>query len=129
MTGKIAVPISGTAGLEDQVEEHFGRAKHYAFVSVEDGRIVSSEVVDVPFTGHGPGDLPNWVHSQGADTVLAWGMGPSAVNNFERLGIKVVTGATGSVRDVISSYMQGSLKTIEWKEPEGHGRGRRGHNH
>ncbi len=129
MTDKIAIPICGTAGLEDLVEEHFGRAQHYTFISVEDGSIVSSDVLDVPFAGHGPGDLPNWVHSKGADTVLAWGMGPSAVNNFEKLGIKVVTGATGCVRDVVNSYIQGSLKTIEWEEPEGHGQGRRGHHH
>ncbi len=129
MISKIAIPIRGTAGLDDQVEEHFGRAQHYVFVSVEDEKVVSAEVLDVPFAGHGPGDLPNWVHSQGANTVLAWGMGPSAVSNFKRLGINVITGATGLVRNVVNDYIKGSLETIEWVEPEGHGQGRRHHNH
>jgi|GEM_PF-5031206 len=34
---------------------------------------------DVPFAEHGPGDLPNWLHPQGVDVVLTWGMGPRAM--------------------------------------------------
>lgn len=127
MKSRIAIPIRGTEGLGDQVEEHFGRARHYVFVSVQEGKIGSAEVLDVPFAGHGPGDLPNWVHSQKADTVLAWGMGPSAVSNFKRLGVEVVTGARGLVQDVVESYIRGTLETIEWVEPEGHGHGHRHH--
>jgi len=120
---KIAVPTRGKAGLDDQVEEHFGRARHYTLIDVEDGKIVKTEVLDVPFDEHGPGDLPNWLHSQGAEAVLAWGMGPRAVEFFEGLGIEVVTGATGPVRAVVEGYINGNLETIEWVEPEGHGQG------
>jgi len=120
---KIAVPTRGKAGLDDQVEEHFGRARHYTLIDVEDGKIVKTEVLDVPFDEHGPGDLPNWLHSQGAEAVLAWGMGPRAVEFFEGLGIEVVTGATGPVRAVVAGYINGNLETIEWVEPEGHGQG------
>ncbi len=123
MTKRIAVPTRGTTGLDDQVEEHFGRARHYALVDVDGGAITNTVTVEVPFAEHEPGDLPNWLHSQGVDVVLAWGMGPRAVEFFEQLGIEVVTGATGSVRDVVEGYIRGNLETIEWVEPEGHGHG------
>ena len=123
MKKKIAIPTCGTAGLDDQVEEHFGRAQHYALINVDDGKVVDTQVLDVPFAQHGPGDLPNWIYAQGADAVLVWGIGPSAVNFFDQLGIEVVTGATGPVRDVIEGYIRGNLETIEWVEPEGHGQG------
>jgi len=107
MKKRIAIPTRGTAGLEDQVEEHFGRAQHYTLINVDDGKIVNTQVLDVPFAEHGPGDLPNWIHAQDADAVLAWGMGPSAV---------------------VEGYIRGNLETIEWVEPEGHGEGH-GHHH
>jgi len=127
MAKKIAIPTRGTAGLDDQVEEHFGRAQHYTLISVDDGKIVDTQVLDVPYADHDPGDLPKWIHSQGADAVLAWGMGPKAVEFFEGLGIEVVTGATGPVRDVVEGYIRGNLQTIEWVEPEGHGQGHEHH--
>jgi len=125
---RIAIPTQGTAGLDDQVEEHFGRAQHYTLIDIENGEITDVQVLDVPYAEHGPGDLPNWLHSQGVDVVLAWGMGPRAVEFFEQLGIEVITGATGRVREVVEGYLRGSLETIEWVEPEGHGRGHR-HRH
>ncbi len=124
MAKRIAIPTCGTAGLDDTVEEHFGRAQHYTLIDVDGKRIVATEVVDVPFAEHEPGDLPNWLHSQGVDVVIAWGMGPRAVEYFERFGMEVVTGATGPVRDVIEGYIRGNLETIEWVEPEGHGHGK-----
>ena len=120
MKKRIAIPTQGTSGLDDRVEEHFGRAQHYILIDVEDGKAVRTQVLDVPFAEHGPGDLPNWLHSHGADAVLAWGMGPRAVEFFEDLGIEVITGATGPVRAVVEGYISGTLETIEWVEPEGH---------
>ncbi len=128
MVMRIAIPTRGTAGLDDQVEEHFGRAQHYTLIDVDNGQIVTTQVLDVPYADHGPGDLPNWLHTHGADAVLAWGMGPKAVDFFNQLGIKVITGATGPVRGVVDGYINGNLETIEWIEPEGHGEGH-GHHH
>ena len=122
---RIAIPTQGTAGLDDQVEEHFGRAQHYTLIDIENGEITDVQVLDVPYAEHSPGDLPRWLHSQGVDVVLAWGMGPRAVDFFEQLGIEVITGATGRVRDIVEGYIHGNLETIEWVEPEGHGQGHR----
>ncbi len=121
MAKRIAIPTCGTAGLDDVIEEHFGRARHYTLVDVDGKVIIATDVVDVPFADHEPGDLPNWLRSQMVDVVIAWGMGPRAVEYFERFGIEVVTGATGTVRDVVEGYIRGNLETIEWVEPEEHG--------
>ena len=115
---KIAVPTQGAAGLDERVEEHFGRAQHYTLIDVENDEVLNTKVLDIPYAEHGPGDLPGWLHSQGADAVLAWGMGPRVVDLFEQLGLEMVTGATGGVRDVIEGYIRGNLETIEWHEPE-----------
>lgn len=106
---KIAIPTEGSAGLDDRVEQHFGRAQYYTLIDIEGGEITDTEVMDVPYAEHGPGDLPDWLHGLGADAVLAWGMGPRAVDSFNQLGIEVVTSATGGVRDVVEGYIRGNL--------------------
>ena len=127
---RIAIPSVDNKGLESYVEEHFGRAKFYTFVDVDPKikEIKDVRVLEVPFLEHGPGDIPNWIKENGADVVLALGMGPRAVDFFETLGVHVVTGVTGKISDVVRAYLEGTLQTIEWA---GYGQheGRHGHHH
>jgi len=102
---RIAIPTQGNGGLDDQVEEHFGRANFYTLVDIEGGKIRDVQVLETPYTEHGPGDLPNWLHTLGVDVVLANGIGQRAIAFFEQLGIEVVTGVSGQVRDVIARYI------------------------
>jgi predicted Fe-Mo cluster-binding NifX family protein len=51
--------------------------------------------------------LPGFVLDQGADTVVAGGMGPRAVDMFRQWGIEPVTGAEGSVMDVLQAMLAG----------------------
>jgi len=119
----IAIPSQDTSGLEGFVEEHFGRARYYTIIEVEKREIQRVRVVETPYTEHGPGDIPNWLKSLDVDVVLALGIGPKAISHFENLGIKVIRGVTGNIRDILRDFLKGELKTIEWKKPEkGHGR-------
>ena len=113
----IAIPTMDDRGLESEVSMHFGRAPFFTFVEVEDGEIRDVDVVRVPFEGHGPGDLPSFIREHGGHVVIAYGMGPRAVEFFERLGIKVVLGASGKVGDVVRAYLGGDLRTDKgWRE-------------
>lgn len=121
---RIAFPVKYGTGLDDEIEEHFGRARFYAIVEVdENGEIVKFSSREVPFSEHGPGDIPNWLKSFDVNTVIAWGMGQKAVDFFNKLGINVITGATGRLRDVIDDFINGSLKTEEWNHECGHENG------
>ena len=114
---RIAVPLKDDRGLESEVCEHFGRAKHFAFVEVDDATIKGFEVVEVPFEEHGPGDIPNFVKEHGGEVVLAYGMGGKAMAYFENLGITVVTGAYGRVKDVVGAFIHQVLELDPlWKE-------------
>ncbi len=107
---RIAVPAKSADGLLAEVEEHFGRARVYVFVDIDDsGEPISVEVAEVNFEGHGPGEIPSWVKSHAADVVIAGGMGHRAIDFFNQLGIEVVTGATGRISDVIRAYVAGKL--------------------
>ncbi|WP_048147794.1 NifB/NifX family molybdenum-iron cluster-binding protein [Palaeococcus ferrophilus] len=114
---RIAVPAEDDRGLESRVSGHFGRARYFVFVDVENNEIKGAEVVEVPFEEHGPGDLPNFVKEHGGEVVLAYGMGQRAIGFFNQLGIEVVTGAYGHVEDVVKAFIEQVLEVDPyWKE-------------
>jgi len=125
---RIAIPAEDNGGLEGNVSGHFGRARYFVFVDVEDGEIKNAEVVEVPFDEHNPGDLPNFIREHGGEVVLAYGMGRRAIEYFNRFGVEVVTGASGRVKDIVEAFIHQVLEVDpHWKEKierekEGHER-------
>jgi len=117
MQMRIAIPAEDNRGLESNVSRHFGRARYFVFVDVEDNKIKNTEVVEVPFEEHGPGDLPNFIKEHGGEVVLSYGMGRRAIDYFNSLGIEVVTGAYGKIKDVVEAFINQVLEVDPyWKE-------------
>ncbi|WP_297068872.1 NifB/NifX family molybdenum-iron cluster-binding protein [Thermococcus sp.] len=114
---RIVVPAEDEKGLESNVSRHFGRARYFVFVDIDGNEIKGSEVVEVPFEEHGPGDLPNFVKEHDGEVVLAYGMGQKAIGFFNQLGIEVVTGAYGPIKDVVRAFIEQVLEVDpHWKE-------------
>ncbi|MBO8182904.1 MAG: NifB/NifX family molybdenum-iron cluster-binding protein [Archaeoglobus sp.] len=115
---KVAIPCMDDRGLDSFVSQHFGRARYFYIAEIEDGEI-RGEVVELPFEDHMPGDIPRFLQSLGVDTVLAYGLGMRAQTFFNQMGIRVITGAYGSVREVLEGFLKGSLVLDErWEERE-----------
>ncbi len=112
---RIAVAVEDAQGLQANVSAHFGRCPYYTMVEVEGKEITLSYRVENPFyNSHGPaGEVPDFIRSQGADAIIAGGMGQRAVGFFNEFGIEPVTGATGKVKDVVEAYLEGTLKGSE----------------
>ena len=113
---RLALPCIDDSGLKSEISPHFGRSPFYTFVDVVGGEVRGVEVVPVPFEEHGPGDLPSFVKERGGEVVIAYGMGGRAISFFQQLGIKVITGASGRVGDVVNAFIKGNLSVDrEWK--------------
>jgi predicted Fe-Mo cluster-binding NifX family protein len=68
--------------------------------------------------------VPNFIHSQGVDVMLAGGMGHRAIAFFEQLGIEAVSGASGTVRRALELYLGGQLRGVQpCRESIEHGHG------
>jgi predicted Fe-Mo cluster-binding NifX family protein len=104
---KIAVPLH-----EGRFCDHFGGAQAFAFYDVDgEQRSIEKQMFGAP-PAHGRGIFPMWLKQQGATVVLAGGMGPRAVDIFERQGIEVVLGVEGDDPEVIAQrYLAGTLET------------------
>ena len=102
---KFAIPMAG-----GKLTLHFGHCQEFAIINVKDNQIVSKEVL-LP-RPHEPGVLPKWLHDQGANVVIAGGMGHRAIDLFHQAGIEVVTGApVEEPETLVKSYLNNSLTT------------------
>lgn len=113
---KIAISTDG-----EFVSPHFGRCPHFTIVEIENNSVINKEVVDNP--GHAPGAIPEFLHKQGAEAIIAGGMGMRATGFFQELGIKTILGVSGKIDDVIESLVKGTLAGGESLCRPGAGRG------
>jgi len=127
---RIAVSTETNAGLDAPVAGHFGRCPFFTLVDLEAEQIQAVQVVANPyFAAHEPGQVPQFVHSQGAHAMLTGGMGGRAAAFFEQYGIRPVTGAAGTVREAVGSFQRGELGGwAPCSESVAHGHGG-GHRH
>ncbi len=78
-------------------------------VDREQRRILSREMVTPP--PHEPGVLPKWLHEQGANVIIAGGMGQRAQQIFASNDIEVLVGAPAdSPENLVAAYLAGTLK-------------------
>lgn len=107
----VAIAAEDDRGLDGEVSGHFGRCPFYVMVEVNDGTRGPATVIANPhFAAHRPGVLPGFLHQQGANVILAGGMGPRAIDMFLGFGIEVATGAIGKVDKVLDAYLRGELR-------------------
>ncbi|MFC1850944.1 NifB/NifX family molybdenum-iron cluster-binding protein [candidate division CSSED10-310 bacterium] len=103
----IAIPLS-----EKRLSLHFGHCSEFLIAEVDrtTGDIMARKLVPAP--PHQPGMLPSWLHDQGAQVIIAGGMGQRAQQLFQQKGLSVVVGAAASEPElIISDYIKGTLVT------------------
>jgi len=90
-----------------EIFQHFGHTEQFKLYTIEDGKIVSSEVVDTNGSGHGA--LAIFLIAHGADTLICGGIGGGAQTALARAGIHLYGGVSGSADDAVNAYLAGSL--------------------
>ncbi|MGQ9721764.1 MAG: NifB/NifX family molybdenum-iron cluster-binding protein [Candidatus Jordarchaeum sp.] len=110
MKMKIAFASEENKGLESMVAQHFGRCPYYIFVDVEGNLVKTIETKENPyFNSHEPGVVPQFIAKENANVIIAGGMGPRAIEWFEKLGVQPITGISGKVKDALDKYLGGKL--------------------
>ena len=128
---RIAVSAETNQGLESKVAHHFGGCPFFAFVEVEGEMIQSVNVINNPFyAAHEPGQVPGFIKEQNADVMLSGGMGSRAIQFFAQFGIEIATGASGTVVEAVTCFLDGNLRgASSCAESEAHGHGDHDHGH
>lgn len=112
---KIAIASEENKDLKSRAAHHFGRCPFYVFITVSDNNnVMKTESVENPFyNGHEPGIVPQFIADNKADVIIAGGMGPRAIEWFNRLGVKAVTSTAPTVGDLLNNYLSGTITSAE----------------
>ena len=104
---KIALPLA-----EGRLCMHFGHCEQFALIEADEvTRTIAGKQLLTP-PPHEPGVLPRWLHEQGANVIIAGGMGQRAQSLFTENGIKVVVGAAAETpENLVAAYLAGTLQT------------------
>ena len=84
--------------------QHFGRAEQFAFCDVADGTVRHTRVVETG--GVSRIALVGFLRAAEVDTLLCGGIGENARNALCATGIRMESGLTGSVEEVVEAYLK-----------------------
>lgn len=90
-----------------EVFQHFGHTAQFKLYDVEEGRVVSSQVVDTNGSGHGA--LAGILRAAKADVLICGGIGGGAQMALAEAGIKLYGGVSGSADRAVEALLSGSL--------------------
>jgi len=103
---KNAIPLAN-----GKLSPHFGHCEKFALVDIDpkEKKIIDRMDIDAP--PHEPGLLPGWLAEQGANVIIAGGMGGRAMSLFAERGIDVVVGAPVETPErLVGGFLTGTLR-------------------
>ena len=120
---KIAIPT-----LENRLCAHFGHCEIFSFAEINpETKEIISITTDAPAEGISC-QCANWIAEQGANIVLAGGMGGRPMMMLEQLGIQVISGCPElPIKEIVELFINNNLVTGE--NSCNHGEGHNCHGH
>ena len=117
----VCLPTKGSAGLKDEVFEHFGSAPYFTLYDTETNEISVLKNRNEHHS-HGTCHPMNQLGHYRVDCIICGGMGRRAIEALSAEGIKVYQSDSASVEDSISRVKSSSLAPIDpLKACRGHG--------
>ena len=118
-----------------EIFQHFGHTEQFKLYDVENGMIVSEQIVGTNGSGHGA--LAGFLKAAQADALICGGIGMGARNALAEAGIQLYGGVTGSADAAALSLAQGNLQFDPDAKCDHHGHhhgedhdcGHHGHHH
>jgi len=122
--------VSATANsLDAQVDPRFGRCPYFVIVDSETLQFEAIPNVASGAMGGAGIQAAQTIAGKDAKVLITGNVGPNAFQALATAGIKVVVGASGTIRQVIEKYKRGELRETGSPTVSGHfgmgtGRGR-----
>jgi predicted Fe-Mo cluster-binding NifX family protein len=112
MIKRIMIPVEDEAGLGAQVAHHFGQAPYFALVELDENQ-KTPKVKTEPNRSEHMGGVAGHSHESflalKPNIVIAYAMGPGALNTFQDAGITVLKATENTVKGNIEAYKEGKL--------------------
>ncbi len=90
-----------------QVFQHFGHTENFKVYDIEDGKVISSEIIGSNGTGHGA--LAGLLAGEEIDVLICGGIGGGVQQALTDNGIELCAGASGDTDAAVEAYLKGEL--------------------
>lgn len=90
------------------VFQHFGHTAAFKVYEAEDGKILSSQVVETNGSGHGA--LAGLLEALGVNVLICGGIGAGARFALEDADIQICGGVSGGADEAVEQYLGGGLE-------------------
>lgn len=90
-----------------EIFQHFGHTEQFKVYDIEEGKIISSEVVSTNGSGHGA--LAGVLGALNADVLICGGIGGGAQMALAQVGIRLFGGVSGDADKAVEAYLAGTL--------------------
>lgn len=104
---------------DGEIFQHFGRTEQFKVYDIEDGKVISSQVVGTDGRGHGA--LAGVLGELNADTLICGGIGGGAQAALAEAGIRLYGGASGSADAAVEALLAGTLEFNPQVQCDHHG--------
>ena len=116
---KIAITSMG-AKLKDKIDPRFGRCHYFILFDTETTKFEAIENTGAQGMGGVGIQSGQIMADKGVETVLTGSCGPNAFQTLQAAGIKVITGASGTVQEAIDKFKSGDYKVVSQANAPAH---------
>jgi len=90
-----------------KVFQHFGHTEAFKIYEVEDGKVITSKVVETKGSGHGA--LAGMLKVLSVDVLICGGIGGGAQMALAQAGIQLFGGVQGEADEAVEAYLADCL--------------------
>jgi len=115
----VVTSIGGSA--DSEIDPRFGRAASFVLVDTENGEIKSIDNSAAMDAAQGAGiQAAETISQLGAQCLITGHCGPKAFRALQAAGVKVYTGASGTVAESIEQFNSNELQLLTGPDVGGH---------
>ena len=116
---KIAITAKAN-NLESEIDPRFGRCSYFLILDTDTMSFESISNESSMASGGAGIQAAQTVAKAGVEAVITGNMGPNAFQTLSAAGIKVFTGATGTINEAIDKYKRRELQETDAPSVGGH---------
>ena len=106
--------------IDAAMDSRFGRCPYFVLVDPDSMEFKAVDNEAASASGGAGIQAAQNISDKGIDVLLTGNVGPNAFPILSAAGIKVMTGASGTVKDAINQYKEGQLKETAAPTAEAH---------
>jgi predicted Fe-Mo cluster-binding NifX family protein len=91
-----------------EVFQHFGHTEYFKIYTIEDGAIVSEEVLSTNGQGHGA--LAGFLQEHQVNALICGGIGGGARTALAEANVELYPGASGNADAQVTAFLSGQLQ-------------------